>query len=955
MERYEFLERVGEGAYGSVWRCQDKITGEIVACKKLKDVAQSEEESEIALREVRLLQLVRHVNIIRLYEAYCSQSGRLYLVFEYVEQTLLQELKSQRQGAGLPLPTVKLLVYQLLCALSYLHRQQIIHRDIKPSNVLLTPLGVVKLCDFGFARPVAAHAASAALYTTYVVTRWYRAPEVLVGDTYGTQVDIWSLGCIMAEMLAGKPLFPGKNHHDQLFLILKCIGEMPGSQLHLLENDPQFQCFRLPVPAELEPLEHRWVGACLSLHIRHALTCQAQINTRQGTRPTCSPGLDAAAMDVLKLCLQPDPTRRPSADALLQHPYFDGVGRLLPPGMQLVADQQSYSRHRIQEQQQEQQQQQQQFHREQEATRDEGRVAAAQAAAAARSQRNSSASGASAPPRRSSHREPHSLGHSTDHHSINNKGSYARNNHDTSIVDEQQQQQPAHRRTKSNTDSAAMPSDAARTSGFGSLALADTGGVNLAHGGSTLQQQQQQQQRGSLSGAAAAAAAVSSGPHCVSHPQQLPQSSHPQQPPPHGVHRRVTSGSGHTTDPLSNAAGTPPNANNPPTAATTPSSAAAAPAATAAAAAPATSPPPLPTPPTAPPPVPAAAHATSHPASQRRDSAESGVPVPGHAPVPRMHLVNLQHQQQQSQQQQQQHWSRTSSHNSTTSGGSGEPLLPSGQRASWSGEGNGSQPPQRQQQQQQQVRTPPAAAPPAGNAGGGFPAPRRSLQLPVQQPQQPFRRTSISMLDGSHHEPFTFPSPLQPHNTSPPSQGSHLSLYHQSQLYQPQQQQHQPQQTVWLSARNSSTMSGSVATTATLPYLVGSGSSGGNGGSGVTLLPQRNLRAGVTPSVPTAPLGLTAPARGLTSMRPLRHTRGSSYDSDDSDDPLCGATPTPPTTATLTPALALARGVEARVDGRVNRALLHRQVFLRLAQRRPRALERGVGRQRLHDQLVERL
>ncbi|EFJ42972.1 hypothetical protein VOLCADRAFT_32096, partial [Volvox carteri f. nagariensis] len=255
-QKYEFMSRTGEGAYGSVWRARDKNTGVLVAVKKMKDVPATEEvrEGEIAMREVRVLQLAKHVNIVNLLEAYKSQSGRLYLVFEYVERTLLQELKGNR--TGLPPAVVKSITWQMLQALGYLHKKQIIHRDVKPSNVLLTENGVVKLCDFGFARACDNEASDPA-YTTYVVTRWYRPPEVLVGDHYGPPVDIWALGCIFAEMLIGRPLFPGKNHHDQLWLILKSLGAMTEHQLDLLEADPQFACFRLPKPSEIESLDQR--------------------------------------------------------------------------------------------------------------------------------------------------------------------------------------------------------------------------------------------------------------------------------------------------------------------------------------------------------------------------------------------------------------------------------------------------------------------------------------------------------------------------------------------------------------------------------------------------------------------------------------------------------------------------------------------------------------------------
>ena len=213
------------------------------------------QDYEFAIREVKLLQYLRHKNVVQLLEvgirsmgatlyahvampqdcrqaschdrlhcymqAYQSTSGRLYMVFEYVEFTLLNLLKASG-GRGLPAASVKSAIHQLLKATSYMHRKKVIHRDIKPSNVLVSKDGVVKLCDFGFARPLGAicclyvssrvvfkfltsffltlglrlvdQPAATADYTTYVVTRWYRPPEILVGDVYGPAVDVWAIG-----------------------------------------------------------------------------------------------------------------------------------------------------------------------------------------------------------------------------------------------------------------------------------------------------------------------------------------------------------------------------------------------------------------------------------------------------------------------------------------------------------------------------------------------------------------------------------------------------------------------------------------------------------------------------------------------------------------------------------------------------------------------------------------
>ncbi|KAG1674487.1 hypothetical protein FOA52_003092 [Chlamydomonas sp. UWO 241] len=305
MEAYEFIEKIAEGAYGSVWKCLHRATGQAVAVKKLKDATPlGSEEYEFAIREVKLLQMMNHVNVVRLIEAYQSTRGRLYLVFEYVEHTMLGVLKlAFNHGQHLPSAQVKSMTYQLLQSLKYMHTNNIIHRDLKPSNVLVNDSGTVKLCDFGFARPMSPTQAVAP-YTTYVVTRWYRAPEVLVGSDYGPSVDIWALGCIVAEMLLGKPLFPGRHNNDQLWLVLQVLGVLTDEHMRQLEVEPQFASFRVPLSHEYTCIEAVMAG--------------------------CHP----YALDFVKSCLHPDPEQRLTAAELLQTPYMVSVDRLLPREVQ---------------------------------------------------------------------------------------------------------------------------------------------------------------------------------------------------------------------------------------------------------------------------------------------------------------------------------------------------------------------------------------------------------------------------------------------------------------------------------------------------------------------------------------------------------------------------------------------------------------------------------------------
>jgi len=205
MDAYDVVDVVGEGTYGVVHRARHRHSGLLVAIKQFKEADNNEQVRKTAIREIRVLKQLQHDNIVSLFDVF-RDNGRLYLVFEYVERALLQDL--ERCPNGLDKAFVRPLLYQLVSALDFIHTQGFVHRDIKPENVLLTTQGLVKLCDFGFARPLAAHAGSK--YTDYVATRWYRAPELLVGiPDYGPAVDVWAVGCLAAELLTGQPLFPG--------------------------------------------------------------------------------------------------------------------------------------------------------------------------------------------------------------------------------------------------------------------------------------------------------------------------------------------------------------------------------------------------------------------------------------------------------------------------------------------------------------------------------------------------------------------------------------------------------------------------------------------------------------------------------------------------------------------------------------------------------------------------
>ncbi|XP_067850651.1 cyclin-dependent kinase-like 2 isoform X2 [Heptranchias perlo] len=291
MEKYENLGLVGEGSYGTVMKCRNKESGRIVAIKKFLDGDDDKMVKKIAMREIRLLKQLRHENLVHLLEV-CKKKKRWYLVFEFVDHTVLDDL--EQFPNGLEYGKVRKYLIQVLRGMAFCHSHNIIHRDIKPENILVSQSGVVKLCDFGFARTLAA---PGEIYTDYVATRWYRAPELLVGDTkYGKSVDVWAVGCLVTEMLTGEPLFPGDSDIDQLYQIIKCFGNLTPRHQGLFYKNPLFAGLHLPEIKEIELLQNRY------------------------------PKIPFLALDLVKKCLQIDPDKRPSCAELLEHDYFTKDG-----------------------------------------------------------------------------------------------------------------------------------------------------------------------------------------------------------------------------------------------------------------------------------------------------------------------------------------------------------------------------------------------------------------------------------------------------------------------------------------------------------------------------------------------------------------------------------------------------------------------------------------------------
>ncbi|PFX20624.1 cyclin-dependent kinase 1-like [Stylophora pistillata] len=289
MSEFSKIEKIGEGTYGVVYKGRNNRTNKLVALKKIRLELADEGIPSTAVREISLLkELNGHPNVVSL-EHVLHEDSKLYLVFEF----LLCDLKKHLDSTKGPLDhiLIKSYLYQITNALYFCHSRRILHRDLKPQNLLIDEHGLIKLADFGLGRgfgiPVRA-------YTHEVVTLWYRAPEVLLGgQRYACPIDIWSVGCIFAEMVTKKPLFHGDSEIDQLFRIFRILGT-PTEQ-----NWPGVS--QLPDYKQNFP---RWSG--------------------EGLRKVV-PQLDNNGLDLLEKMLKYDPAKRISAKEALDHPFFNDL------------------------------------------------------------------------------------------------------------------------------------------------------------------------------------------------------------------------------------------------------------------------------------------------------------------------------------------------------------------------------------------------------------------------------------------------------------------------------------------------------------------------------------------------------------------------------------------------------------------------------------------------------
>ena len=296
-DRYEVKKKIGQGAYGLICAATDRTSGETVAVKKIASAFEDAIDCKRTLREIRLLQHFNHENVLNLRDIMTPPPGDIaawndiYVVLELMDTDLHYIIHSKQ---ALTDDHIQYFIYQILRGLKAVHSAKVLHRDLKPNNLLVNKNCDLKICDFGLARGV--DDSRTQQLTEYVVTRWYRAPELLVENaTYDQGIDIWSVGCILAECLGRKALLPGRDYLQQLRLIIDALGAPSASDLSIIEN-PQAVEYIQALP-------------------KKSPTPFAELY----------PNANPLAVDLLQQMLVFDPRRRISAAQALQHPYLQAL------------------------------------------------------------------------------------------------------------------------------------------------------------------------------------------------------------------------------------------------------------------------------------------------------------------------------------------------------------------------------------------------------------------------------------------------------------------------------------------------------------------------------------------------------------------------------------------------------------------------------------------------------
>ncbi len=307
-EKYEFIKPIGVGAYGVVISCQDKSNNTKVAIKKIPNAFEDLIDAKRILREIKLLRFFNHDNIISLLDVPKPDKklgyNDIYIINDLMETDLHRVIYSKQELSD---EHIQYFIYQILRGTLYMHSANVVHRDLKPSNILANKNCDLKICDLGLGRGGMTETnddedkncdklnADQPL-TEYVITRWYRAPEVILCPSeYSKAVDIWSIGCIFAELLGRNPLFPGDNYLDQIQKIIAVLGSPSKDDLSFITNQQALE-FLLKLPKR----------------------------TKQSFN-TLFPKSNPVALDLLGKMLIFDPHKRYTVEKCISHPYFEGL------------------------------------------------------------------------------------------------------------------------------------------------------------------------------------------------------------------------------------------------------------------------------------------------------------------------------------------------------------------------------------------------------------------------------------------------------------------------------------------------------------------------------------------------------------------------------------------------------------------------------------------------------
>lgn len=296
-DKYEKIAKIGQGTFGEVFKARSKTDPKkIVALKKVLMENEKEGFPITALREIRILQLLNHDNIVNLIEicrTYNRHKTTFYLVFDFCEHDLAGLLSNF--NVKFTLQEIKKVMQQMFEGLYFIHTNKIIHRDMKAANILITKQGILKLADFGLARAISINKANQTnRYTNRVVTLWYRPPELLLGErNYGPAVDMWGAGCIMAEMWTRSPIMQGNTEQHQLTLIAQLCGAINEDVWPGVSNLDFFSKLEIPRGSK------RRVKERLKPYVKDQYAC-----------------------DLIDKLLSLDPSKRLDADNALNHDLF---------------------------------------------------------------------------------------------------------------------------------------------------------------------------------------------------------------------------------------------------------------------------------------------------------------------------------------------------------------------------------------------------------------------------------------------------------------------------------------------------------------------------------------------------------------------------------------------------------------------------------------------------------